>query len=212
MRSPKLTETNEWHGGGRLCHSYEWRGSSVPVCDSCRNMLLVIELFADESFEPDEKFDILMPMLFPEPARVLELAGAEIGELLKAVLWQACGLDVSGSGEEHPQKVFDWDEDAARIKASLMSAYGLRWDDVADGCTFADACALLAMLMEDDSATPFQQAVYYRTAKPPKRTKGNSDYCDGTSAGVTSRCAGQATARRTPRRPRTGARATCSPR
>ena len=43
-------------------------------------------------------------------------------------------------------------------------------------------CSLLGMLLEADTETPFQQAIYYRTAKPPKRIKTNADLCDAFEA------------------------------
>lgn len=63
-----------------------------------------------------------------------------------------------------------------------MSAYGITWDQAADGLSFADVCALLGELVEDDGQTPFAQAIYYRTAKPPRRTKYNGEQCDAWSA------------------------------
>lgn len=180
MRSPSLTRRSE-SAGGRLCHRYDWRGRSVLVCDSCRNMLLVIELFADEELEPEDKYQILLAMLFPDPAEAFNAAGDGMNDLIACVLWDACGLDVAGT-KGHERAVFDWESDAPRIQASLMSAYGITWDQAADGFSFADVCALLGELVEDDNATPFQQAVYYRTAKPPKRTKHNGDQCDAWEA------------------------------
>ena len=48
--------------------------------------------------------------------------------------------------------------------------------------SYADMCSLLGMLLEADAETPFAQAVYYRTAKPPKRNKHNGDLCDAFEA------------------------------
>lgn len=180
MRSPSLTRRSE-HAGGRLCHWYDWRGRSVLVCDSARNMLLVIELFADKELEPEDKYQILLAMLFPDPAEALGMAGGDINDLIACVLWDACGLDVTGT-KPHERAVFDWESDAPRIQASLMSAYGITWDQAADGLSFSDVCALLGELVEDDAQTPFAQAIYYRTAKPPKRTKYNGEQCDAWSA------------------------------
>ena len=97
------------------------------------------------------------------------------------MLWDACGLDVTGT-KPHERAVFDWESDAPRIQASFMSAYGITWDQAADGLSFADVCALLGELVEDDGQTPFAQAIYYRTAKPPRRTKYNGEQCDAWSA------------------------------
>lgn len=180
MRKPSLTRRSE-RADGRLCHWYDWRDRQVLVCDSCRNMLLVIELFADDELEPEDKYQILLAMLFPDPAHAVEEAGDAINDLISTVLWDACGLDVTNT-REHERSVFDWDGDAPRIQASLMGAYGIAWDEAADGLSFADVCALLGELVEDDRQTPFQQAIYYRTAKPPKRTKHNAEQCEAWEA------------------------------
>ncbi|MFR8008329.1 MAG: Gp15 family bacteriophage protein, partial [Gordonibacter urolithinfaciens] len=151
------------------------------VCDTARNMLLDIELFADKELEPADKFQILLAMLFPEPEKAIEAAGESLDDLIACVLWDACGLDVTGT-KPHERAVFDWESDAPRIQASFMSAYGITWDQAADGLSFADVCALLGELVEDDGQTPFAQAIYYRTAKPPRRTKYNGEQCDAWSA------------------------------
>ena len=53
---------------------------------------------------------------------------------------------------------------------------------MASTLSYADMCSLLGMMLEADTETPFQQAVYYRTAKPPKRNKHNGDLCDAFEA------------------------------
>ena len=184
MRSPSLTRKTK-HKNGRIVSTYEWRSHRVDVCDSARNAILVNELFSDEELAADEKAELLVCMLFPNPRETVELAGEYIGELLAVICWDAFGIDIA---EDHPHAaeyeppVFDWDEDAARIKASLLQAYGLNWDNIASEFPYADMCALLGMLLEADTETPFQQAIYYRTAKPPKRTKYNADLCNAFEA------------------------------
>lgn len=179
MLDSTLTSTSETIDG-RLVHRYAFDSLSVPACDSMRNVLLLIEMFADESLDPFDKQQLLFSMLFPASCveEVVEAAGERIGDLVSSVLWDACGLDVSGE-RPHEEQVFDWTGDAARIRASVMSAYGMDWDSFSTTQSFIDGCALLAELMEADNETPFRQAVYYRTGKPPKRTKYNADYVDG---------------------------------
>lgn len=177
MRSPSLTRKSK-RVNGSLVSEYEWRGNRVGVRDSARNALLVIELFKDEQLTPDEKATLLVRMLFPEPAKTVELAGDGLGDLLACIVWDAFGLDISEDqrhASEYEKPVFDWVEDAARIRASLLQCYGIDWETAASSMSYADTCALLGSLLESDSETPFQQAVYYRTAKPPKPTKYNKD-------------------------------------
>lgn len=182
MRSLTLTGHSETVDG-RLTHAYEWEGHAIPVCDSMANMLLVIELFGDESLAPGEKQGLLLRMLFPESrlAEVVEVGGDGLSDLVAAVLWDACGLDVVGD-RPHERAAFDWTQDAARIEASVMAEYHMTWDEFAGGRSFADACDLLAAMLEGQNQTSFRQALAYRLGRPPKRTKYNGEYVDAWMA------------------------------
>ena len=184
MRSPSLTRKTRYKNG-RLVSTYDWNGLQVDVYDSARNAILVIELFREEELTPDEKAQLLVRMLFPDPDATIAMAGDKLGELLINIAWEAFGLDISADGRhasEHEAAVFDFEEDAARIRASLLQCFGIDWDEASRSLSYADMCSLLGMLLEADTETPFQQAVYYRTAKPPKRAKHNADICDAFAA------------------------------
>lgn len=159
---------------GRLAHDYQHEGRTVTVWDSARNMLLVVELFADEELAPSEKDALLARMIFPDWSQLPDTR-EEYERMLDSVLWDACGLDISGT-RDHEPKVFDWQQDAARIKASLRMAYGIDWDETAANSSYAEVCDLLSMLMEADRSTPFQEAVYYRSAKVPNGKHVSSEY------------------------------------
>ncbi len=64
-------------------------------------------------------------------------------------------------------------------------AYELDWETASRDLTFAELCDLLAMLLEADSKTPFAEAVYYRTAKPPAFDGHNRAYVDTWKASQT---------------------------
>lgn len=184
MRSPSLTRKTN-HRNGHLVSTYSWNGRKVDVFDSARNGILVIELFHDEELQPDDKAQLLVRMLFPDPLGTASMAGEGLGELLIHIVWEAFGLDISSDRRhagEHEASVFDFEEDAGRIRASLLQCFGIDWDDASRGMSYADMCSLLGMLLEADTETPFRQAVYYRTAAPPKRTKHNADLCDAFEA------------------------------
>lgn len=177
MRSPSLTRHSRT-ANGKLVSDYEWHGNILGVRDSARNALLVIELFQDEQLAPEQKASLLVRMLFEDPARALSVGGDDFEELLAYIVWDAFGLDITADhvhADEYDEQVFDWDEDAARIRASFLQGYGLSWDDAAATMTFSDVCALLGALLESDRETPFQQAIFYRTANPPKPTKYNRE-------------------------------------
>jgi len=170
MRSAALTDNT--HGVA------VWRGHRIAIRDDARSVLLIIEMFADADLTPEAKNALLPSMLFrdPEKALVLVATADDYTDLVGTVLWDVCGLDVTGAHcVEWEEPVIDWAEDAGRIKATLLADYGLSWDDIAERISFADLAALLS---ECDSESPLGRAVHYRTAEPPKRTEHNGDYCD----------------------------------
>lgn len=184
MRSPSLSRKTKQQNG-HVISQYSWNGHQFDVLDSARNAILVIELFKDEELQPEVKGELLIRMLFPNAAEALETAGDALGELLIFIVWEAFGLDISPDkrhAQEYEEPVFDLFEDAGRIRASLLQCFGIDWDTASSTITYSDMCSLLSMLLEADSETPFQQAIYYRTAKAPKRTKTNAELCDAFEA------------------------------
>lgn len=178
MRRPTLSESHSRDGRGRLVSEYEHDGQTWLVCDSARNVLLMAELFADQELTEAEKAALLPVMALSDPEGDMERCGSAdaFWRMLAAVLWDAAGIDMTGEhAVERERPVFDWEEDAERVRASLLMAYGLDWDEHGGSMTYRDACGLLSSLMESGQETPFQQAVYHRTAKPPKRTKYNGE-------------------------------------
>ena len=169
---------------GRFCTRYEYEGAGYDVCDSAINAMLVNELFADTELSEEDKQQLLPAMLFADLPAAIETAGRDgFWDMVDAVLWDAMGVDLYGTrgaaGAEEP--VFDWDEDAGRIRASLLQAYGLDWDAVAGSMSYGAFLDLVAGLMESGE-TPLQQAIYYRTAKCPKETKNNREYVEAFRA------------------------------
>lgn len=169
---------------GRFCTTYEYEGAEYDVCDSALNAMLVNELFADTELSEEDKQRLLPAMLFADLPAAIETAGRDgFWDMVDAVLWDSMGVDLYGTrgaaGCEEP--VFDWDEDAGRIRASLLQAYGLDWDAVAGSMSYGAFLDLVAGLMESGE-TPLQQAIYYRTAKCPKETKDNREYVEAFRA------------------------------
>ncbi len=180
MRSPSLTRKTR-HRNGSVVSTYDWIGEQFDVYDSARSGILVIELFHDEELTSDEKIQLLVRMLFPEFEETVRKAADQIGELLIHIVWEAFGLDISEDqrhASEYEAAVFDYNEDAGRIRASLLQCFGIEWDEASRRLSYADMCSMLGMLLEADTETPLQQAIYYRTATPPERNKHNKDLCD----------------------------------
>ncbi len=159
---------------GAPANAYEWRGEQVPVWDTAERGLRLLRMFEQGTSLPD-----VAALLFPCPAVLWGRTEEEAGELLAEVMWEAFGLDVTADGRRqgHERPVFDWDEDAARIRASLLSAYGMGWEEASRTTSYVDMCALLSSLLEAGE-TPFRQAVSFRAGTPPKRTERNREYCE----------------------------------
>ncbi len=169
--------------GGRYCNEYEYEGARVDVCDSALTAVLLAELFADEGLEGDEKEALFPAMVLADPDAALAAVGpGSFWAMLAHVSWEAFGLDLLGEhAGEVEEPVFDWTEDAGRIRASLLQAYGIAWDETAPRTSYTEMCDLLAGLMEAGE-TPLQQAVLYRTAEPPRETKYNREQVEAFRA------------------------------
>lgn len=169
---------------GRFCTRYEYEGAGYDVCDSALNAMLVNELFADKTVDGADKQELLPAMLFADPRAAAEAAGPDgFWDMVDAVLWDAMGVDLYGTrgAAGHEAPVFDWDEDAGRIRASLLQAYGVDWSEEARRMSYAEFLDLVSGLMEAGE-TPLQQAIYYRTAKCPRETKNNREYVEAFRA------------------------------
>ena len=174
QRQHPLTSCELTLDNGRIAHYYNFHEWRIRVMDDAENALLLIELFKDDLFTPFEKLNILLEMLFPDPEAVCEAVGDDLEELLAGVLWEVCGLDVTHThkSEYGGEPCFDWEQDAGRIRATLLSVYGIEWDKVKNKLTYSQVCELLEMAPHE---SPFGQAVYYRTASEPKSTAYNRE-------------------------------------
>lgn len=169
---------------GRFCTRYEYEGAGYDVCDSALNAMLMNELFADKTVDGADKQELLPAMLFADPRAAAEAAEPDgFWDMVDAVLWDAMGVDLYGTrgAAGHEAPVFDWDEDAGRIRASLLQAYGVDWSEEAGHMSYAEFLDLVSGLMEAGE-TPLQQAIYYRTAKCPRETKNNREYVEAFRA------------------------------
>lgn len=157
------------------------------MCDSAKDALFTIDLFKREDLEPLEKSRLLYRAIFP-CIQLHERSEEYLLRLLIHVAWEAFGIDITETKEhssECDSPVFDFEEDAARIKAALLSYYGLDWNTEAQSLTYSDLCALLSQISEADHETvsgclpnfktSFAQAVFYRRAKAPKPDKFNKE-------------------------------------
>lgn len=187
MRNPSLTRWSHKLPDGRLVSAYEFEGESIWVCDSAKDALFAIDLFKRDDLDPLAKSELIFKSIFP----CIQCLGRDaeyLSSLLIHIIWEAFGLDATETKEHSAEcdaPVFDFEEDAARIKAVLLSYYGFDWNTDAQNLTYSDLCALLAQVSEADHETvpgclpnfktSFAQAVYFRTVKPPKPDKHNKE-------------------------------------
>lgn len=160
---------------GRHCTSVRCGGAEVEVHDDLLTALDVIGLFRDGSLSVSEKLYRLAPMMFPgfdweDPPEWAE----SLPDLIAGQCWELYGIDADGTHTEEcaGPRVIDWDYDEQAIRASLLACYGLTVAEVAEKCSYMDACSLVGMADHD---SPIGQRLYYRTADEPKRTPHNDD-------------------------------------
>lgn len=156
--------------GGRRARFYEIDGQRVAVCDDARTALRIADAIREE-YPSALKLEIVGRLLFPHYEAMC--SERDFVETLAAALWETAGLDILGrhDGEGGP-RVFDWEQDAGIIRASLLQAYGLTLEQLADAVSYRELAQLMGSVPHD---TPLGQALYYRTAKPPKPTKTNRE-------------------------------------
>lgn len=147
---------------GRVCRVEQWEGLNILVRDDADTALRLCELL-NERITLAAKAEGAVRLLFAHPEAVVErvsdLAGL-VGKCLESLK--------RGGGE----RLIDWDEDADRIRASVWHVYGVSADELMKRVSLDDFCAMLAMCPRE---TPIGQALFYRTAKPPKETKHNRE-------------------------------------
>lgn len=149
-------------------------GKRVRVFDSFERAMRLQAMLNDKDVqtwcEPEDITLAIMVLVLPDPGRFCQAFGDDAGDALIELLWTCFGLDFKGN-KPHEKPVMDWEEDEARIKATALSAYGLSWDKFGE-LPYMDACKLIGLAPEK---SPMGQALYYRTAKRPKRTRYNAE-------------------------------------
>lgn len=152
-------------------HVIDVEGRKVRVYDTLRDFLLIRDALEDELLDDAERWDVLLAMLYPDPQGVCDALGEEVVHFVGETLWEAFGIDLHGTHETDDTRLVDWDEDRDYITATTRTAYGMGFEEFS-GLPYRECCTLVALAPHE---TPMGQAVYYRTAKPPKVTKYNAE-------------------------------------
>lgn len=146
-------------------------GRKVRVHDTLADFFTVRDVLRDDLLGDDERFDVLLAVLYADPQGVCDALGDEILAFLSETLWCCFGVDIDGDREHDDKQILDWDEDRDRMIVTCRQAYQMGWDELRL-TPYKEACLLMGMAPHE---TPMGQAIWYRTAKPPKRTKYNKD-------------------------------------
>ncbi len=145
-----------------------WEGYGVRVHDDAATAFKLIRLAADKDVSASGKAAIAAALLFVDPEGVRK-AVHDLSGLLEEALWQVARI---GDRESGGERVMDWEDDDAYIRASVWQAYGVSFDELCERTSFPELAKLVGMCPHE---TPIGQALYYRTAKPPKATKHNQE-------------------------------------
>jgi len=157
--------------------SFIYGDLTLHVDMSFNNVLLVFELFEDNSFSNYDKAMITLEMLVYEYEDILEnLSFEKKLEVFGYVLKEFLGIDInegSQSNQGSSKKTTDWSKDAGLIYASFMSEYKIDLFAEHDRMHWDVFTVLLSNLNEK---TPFKQVVNYRTMEIPSTKKVSEEY------------------------------------
>ncbi len=175
MNANSLTSSRVKLQEGGSATPYRWGGVEVLVRDDALSVLRCIELLQDEEKGAEEKSREFIPLFFADwrdAYAACDYDGEELGRLIKAAVWDVCGIDLAGD-KPHEAPLWDPDEDAALIRISFRAEYGIDWDEVRESISFSEFVALVGGCSAE---TPLGRAIYYRNPKTrPKPAKKNAN-------------------------------------
>lgn len=148
---------------------YDVLGRRLRVIDDFATAVRLDKLTRDELFDDGQKTQIALAMVYPDPEKVAEAYGDDFPEAFLETLGKAFGMGEVDGGK----RVIDYEKDASRILATMRAAYGLGREY--EQMPYREVMGLLAYSPHD---TPMGQAIYYRTARQPKRDRYNGEYVD----------------------------------
>src|SRR5690625_3716010 len=102
--------------------TYDYKGITYDIDLSFDNILLMFEMFEDDTFLDFEKIDIAIEMLFGETPEFDSFE--EQYHIFKNLMKKVLEIDLDDQ-EENNEKIFDFKQDAELIYASFFSAYGI---------------------------------------------------------------------------------------
>lgn len=173
MIGTDLTTARVRLADGGTAVRYPWRGEEVLVRDDAATVLGLVRLLQGPEEPGERRGERVLEAIFvswQDAYTACDYDRREFGRLVDRAVWDVCGVDLSGS-RPHERPLWDPEEDAAAIRASLRMAYGVDWDADAGTIPFAEFVALVAACPVE---TPLGRAIHYRDPRTrPKPTKHN---------------------------------------
>lgn len=167
----RLTQSNLEERGHKI-KIIQWEGKRVRVYCDAVTALRVAEMLEDEQLDAYTKRELLEELLIVNKAAAREAIDDFIG-FLAEVAWEVAKVDMTGDHASEPgDKVIDWDKDAKYIEATLWQTYSMSAQEMGRKVSLEQFVDLLANAPYE---TPMGQAIHYRIAEEPKRTKYNEE-------------------------------------
>ena len=92
---------------GRLPTTLEVAGKKMEIRTDFRDVLVIMQAFNDPDLLPEEKYEVMLKILFMDPE---EIPGSAYTEAVRQALWFLdCGQEADD--KKPPRKVMDWEQD-----------------------------------------------------------------------------------------------------
>lgn len=154
---------------------YTWNGVRYELNLSFDNVLLLFELFSDDTVSAGLKLDIALNMLVVDKVSLKGLEDEERIHLTINILKDKLDVDLLANKEEEkePQMpIYDFVVDAERIFSSFLFDYNINLFEQQGKMKWNEFIALFRNL---SSKSPMGQAMHYRTCEIPEKNKYNAD-------------------------------------
>lgn len=170
-----LTSERVYLEDGTSAYPYKWNEETVLIRDDTNTVLQVIYLLTRSDVPSDEIKSFFWQTFYVNVNDAWISCDYDPDDFIKlrdSALWDVYGLDMTGE-HDTDEPLWDFEEDAAIIRASFRQAYGLDWDSVRKSLPFSEFIALIGACPYE---TPLGKAVYYRNKNTrPKQSKYNKE-------------------------------------
>jgi hypothetical protein len=166
--------------------TFDYEGEILNINMNFDNILLLFEMFDDDTLTDADKIDIALDMLVIESDKLKFSSFEEMVEFFNYVMKEFLEIDLNkkkqkngnkdqDGEEEEPEKFMDYQKDADIIYASFMAAYRIDLFEMQGKLHWKKFKALISHLSDDSK---LKQVIGYRTAKIPTGKNVNKDHVD----------------------------------